>query len=77
MPDRLCHTCREPWDVMMEPDAGSAEVKQWLEDEYGEGFTLYDIGGISWAIKACPMDHASDKVDPDALEADFDKSLFD
>ncbi len=54
MPDMPCWTCKELWDITMEPDAGIKEVRQLVEDDYGEGFTIVDVGGVVWAVQRCP-----------------------
>ncbi len=76
MADLLCWTCKEPWDVAMEPDADIKAVRQLLEDDYGEGFTVTDVGGITWAIKRCPscpdgVETAID-MDDDVLQNAFE-----
>jgi len=77
MSDRSCMTCRAPWDVAMEPDASMKAVQQLLEDDYGEGFKVTDIGGVSWGIKSCPC--CPDGAEPDlGAEADaLEEMLFD
>jgi len=54
MPDMPCWTCKELWDIAMEPDAGIKAVRQLVEDDYGEGFTIVDVGGVVWAVQRCP-----------------------
>ena len=71
MPDRICHSCREPWDITMEPDASIKAVRQWLDDEYGEGFKVSDMAGVMWAIMNCPSCPDGAQPDPDAIEEDM------
>ena len=55
---------------MLEPDVGTAEVRDWLEREYGEGFELGDVGGISVCPPGAKLSHA-------AMNDDLNESLLD
>ena len=77
MSDRYCHTCREPYEVLMELDAEVKDVQRWLEEEYGEGFRVVDVGGVTWVIKSCPFDPPGAKPSTAGMEADFQAALYD
>ena len=60
----------------MEPDADIKAVRQLIEDDHGEGFTVTDVGGIAWAVQRCPscpdgVETATD-MDDDVLQNAFE-----
>jgi len=73
--DRSCWRCREPWNVMLEPDVGTADVRDWLEKEYGEGFEIRDVGGIAWGITRCPQCPLGAKLSTAVMNEDLNGLL--
>lgn len=75
MPDRTCHSCSEPWDVDMEPDATIPDVADSLSREYGGDFKVEDVGGVAWAIINCPSCPDGAKPTEQGMAADMNDLL--
>ena len=61
----------------MEPDAKVKDVQRWVEEEYGAGFKVVDIGDGMWSIEGCPFDAPGAKPSLAAMDRDLASSLFD